>query len=353
MRIPIGLVLAVLLSFAVEPARASGIFGLGELARTNRCLKGQVVDFTFNHGKDRRIWSQALCAKRDLYVYLPPGFDPGKKYMLAIFLHGAGQDEQFFLKSVVKQFDEAIADGKIPPVIIAAPDGAMKGRPSYFSLATFFANTDAGRYEDYLMQDVWNFLMTNFPIRPEREAHSLIGVSMGGSAAFTQAIKHKDKIKIAMGVMPALNVRWVDCHGRYEAPFDPGCWGWRTQVRPFEVVGRPKEILKIRFCNLYGALIGHGPDAMAKLSQFNPIEVMDQYDLMPGELDLYIAYGGKDEFNIPAQVESFLYRAKERGIHVGVDFDPNGRHDEESGRRLLPPAMRWVLPLLEKLGDSR
>jgi enterochelin esterase-like enzyme len=218
MRTPVGLVLTVLLSFAAEPIRANGIFGQGELERVNRCLRGQVLDFTYNHGKDRRIWSQALCAKRDLYVYLPPGYDPSKKYMLAIFLHGAGQDEQFFLKSVVKDFDQAIVDGKIPPVIIAAPDGAMKGRPTYFNLATFFANSDAGRYEDYLMQDVWNFLMTNFPIRPEREAHALLGVSMGGSAAFTQAIKHKDKVKIAMGVMPALNLRWVDCFGRYDAP---------------------------------------------------------------------------------------------------------------------------------------
>jgi len=348
MRIPVGIVLCVLLSFAVGSADASGIGGHGELARVNRSLQGHVVDFTFNHGKDRRIWSPALSAKRDLYVYLPPGFDPSKKYLLTIFLHGAGQDEQFFLKSVVKDFDQAISDGKIPPVIIAAPDGAMRGRPSYFSLATFFANSDAGRYEDYLMQDVWNFLMTNFPIRPEREAHALIGVSMGGSAAFSQAIKHKDKVKIAMGVMPALNLRWVDCHGRYDAPFDPGCWGWRTQLRPFEIVGRPKEVLKIRFFNLYGALIGHGPDAMAKLSRFNPIEVMDEYGLQPGELDLYIAYGGKDEFNIPAQVESFLHRAKERGIAVTVDFDSNGRHDEASGRRLLPAALRWVTPLLDR-----
>ncbi len=39
------------------------------------------------------------------------------------------------------------------------------------------------------------------------------------------------------------------------------------------------------------------------------MEVMEGTDLKPGELDLYIAYGGKDEFNIMAQVESFLFRA--------------------------------------------
>jgi S-formylglutathione hydrolase FrmB len=353
MRTPIGILVTAVLCLVVQPVRGDGIGMRGELARVNRCLRGQVLDFTHNHGKDRRIWSAALCAKRDLYVYLPPGYDPAKKYPLAIFLHGAGQDEQFFLKSLVREFDQAIVEGKLPPFIVAAPDGSMEGRPSFFSLATFFANSDAGRYEDYLMEDVWNFLMESFPIRPEREAHALIGVSMGGSTAFTQAIKHKDKVKVAMGFLPALNLRWVDCHGRYNAPFDPCCWGWRTKLKPFEVIGRPKGIFTIRFHNLVGPLIGHGPDAMEKLSRFNPIEVMEQYDLKPGELHLYAAYGGKDEFNIPAQVESFLYRAKERGVEVGVDFDPHGRHDVESGRRLLPAGLRWVAPLVAPYADSK
>ena len=83
---------------------------------------------------------------------------------------------------------------------------------------------------------------------------------------------------------------------------------------------------------------------MAKLSQFNPIEMMDQYDPGEGDLNLYVAYGGKDEFNIMAQVESFLYRAKERGITVGVGYDPNGRHNPETGRKLLPAALEWAAP---------
>jgi S-formylglutathione hydrolase FrmB len=353
MKIRITMVLCLLLTAAGQRACAIDLFLRGELERVNRCLHGRVLDFTHNHGADCRFWSPALCARRDMYVYVPPGFDPAKKYPLGIFLHGAAQDEQFFLKVIAKEFDRAIAAGDLTPVIVAAPDGSMLGRPSFFKMATFFANTDAGRYEDYLMEDVWNFLMTNFPIRPEREAHVLMGASMGGAAAFTNAIKHKDRVKVAIGFMPALNLRWIDCHGRYESSFDPGCWGWRTQLRPFEVVGRPKGPFKVRFRDLYAPLIGHGPDAMAKLSRFNPIEVMDQYDLKPGELDLYVAYGGKDEFNIDAQVDSFLFRAKERGINIGVEFDPQGRHDTETGKRLLPGAIRWVRPLVASSRNAK
>ena len=43
-------------------------------------LHGQVLDFTHNHWGDHRIWSEALCEKRDLYVYLPPCYEPSKQY---------------------------------------------------------------------------------------------------------------------------------------------------------------------------------------------------------------------------------------------------------------------------------
>jgi S-formylglutathione hydrolase FrmB len=321
------------------------ILGHFELERMNRRLRGQVVDFTNNHGHDRRIWSAALGEKRDMYVYLPPGFDPAKKYPLAIFLHGAGQDEQFFLRQIVEQFDESIVCGKIPPLILAAPDGTLRGQPKFLHLATFFTNGDKGRFEDYVMQDVWDFLMRNFPIREEREAHGLIGASMGGSAAFTLAIKHRDRVKSAVGFMPVLNLRWVDCHDHYRTPFDPCCWSWRTKPNAMEVIGRPKgSLVVLRFHDLYHDIIGHGPDSIEKLRAFNPIEVMQAYDLKPGELDLFIAYGGQDEFNVPAQVESFLYCARERGVEVGVAFDPRGRHNVESARRLFPEVLQWAAP---------
>jgi hypothetical protein len=71
---------------------------------------------------------------------------------------------------------------------------------------------------------------------------------------------------------------------------------------------------------------------------------MDEYDLKDGELALFVGYGGMDKFNMTAQVDSFLYRAKERGVTVGVCFDPEGRHNVESGRRLFPEALRWLKP---------
>jgi S-formylglutathione hydrolase FrmB len=309
----------------------------------NRRLCGQIVDHTHNHGADRRIWSSALCQWRDLYVYLPPGYEPGRRYPLGIYLHGATQDEQSFLHGQVVLFDQAISSGQLAPVIIAVPDGSLQGRPSLLNPASFFANTPAGNFEDYVQQDVWDFVVEHYPIRPERAAHALVGASMGGAAAFNHAMKYKERYQIAIGFHPALNMRWIDCHEHYRSNFDPCCWGWRTRLKPNESLGRTKGFA-LRFKYLLDPLIGRGPDAIARLSAFNPIEMLERYDIRPGDLDLFIAYGGKDELNIDAQVESFLYVARERGLEVAVAYEPRGRHDLATAMRLFPEMVAWVAP---------
>lgn len=312
-----------------------------QVERANQRLHGQLLDFTHNHGQDRRVWSAALGQKRDLYVYLPPGYDTKKKYPLAIFLHGAGQDERFFLQTQVDRFDSAIRAGLIPPVIVAAPDGSMKGYASAFRPATFFANSRVGNFEDYVMQDVWQFLTTNFSILPDRDAHALLGASMGGSAAFALAIKHRDRVKVAIGFHPLLNLRHVDCQGRYRSPFDPDCSELRSEFRGLEALGRRRFVV-LRFNDLFGPLFGRGDAAIAGMSRINPLELMEQTKLRDGELDLYAAYGGKDEFNVAAQVESFLWRAKELGVKVTVDYHPDGKHDLATGKRMSPAALEWI-----------
>jgi len=74
--------------------------------------------------------------------------------------------------------------------------------------------------------------------------------------------------------------------------------------------------------------------------------MLDSYDLREGELGMYIGYGGRDQFNIDAQVESFLYRARQRGLTVGVGYDPDGKHDLATALRLMPAALEWLYPRL-------
>ena len=235
--------------------------------------------------------------------------------------------------------------GQLPPAIVAAPDGSLKGVSGYMSPGSFWINSPVGgRFEDYLMQDVWDFLFEHYPIRPERGAHAIAGVSMGGGGAFHTAIKYPDRFGTVVAFIPPLNTRWEDCHGHYMANFDPNCWGWNdTFDQSFEVVGRYFLVFTIRLRMVRNPLYGRGnPDTAALVAQDNPIEMLDAYDVRDGEFNLYVAYAGRDNFNLDAQAESFLYRAGQRGIHVDVDYLPNGRHDKATVLRMLPRALDWL-----------
>jgi S-formylglutathione hydrolase FrmB len=338
----------LVIGLAVGPAAAGRHLHTPNLDRLNRRLHGTVIDYTNNHGVDRRIWSAALGQKRDLYVYLPPGFDPNTPYPAMLWLHGFIQDEVSFLEFVVEPLDAAMACGKLPPFIIAAPDGSLRGTAGIASAGSFFLNSKAGRFEDFVIQDVWPFVLQNYPVRPEREAHMLAGMSMGGFGAFNLAMKYQQDFKVAIGVFPPLNLRWVDCHCRYMANFDPCCWGWRTQVdRGWEVIGRFYWVIPIRIKRVIDPLFGRGPEAVAAIAQENPIEMIDRLGLKNGVLSMYVAYAGRDEYNIDAQVESFLYRAKQRGLDVAVGYDPRGRHNTKTALKLFPGIVDWLAPQIQ------
>src|SRR5260370_12840469 len=123
-----------------------------------------VSDYTHNQGHDNRIWSEALRQKRDLYVYLPPNYDPHKEYPIILFLHGFLQDETSFLHDVIEPLDQAMQNAELPPAIIAAPDGSLNGMDCMFAAGSFFLNSKAGAFEGYLMVDVWAFVTRNYPI---------------------------------------------------------------------------------------------------------------------------------------------------------------------------------------------
>lgn len=326
-------------------ARA-GFLKKAKIDRVNAHLAGKVLDFTENSGVDKRIWSEALHERRDLYVYVPPGYDCSVPYPVMLWLNGFMQDEVSFLEGVVQLLDGAIACGKLPPMIIAAPDGSIKGRPSLFSAGSFYINSQAGNFEDFIVEDVWCFLLSHFAIRPERGAHVIAGASMGGFGAYNLGIKHPELFGVILGVFPPVNLRWVNCHGRYMGNFDPCCWGWRSDRIPGrEVVGRfYLGLVRVHASRLLTPLFGRGPEVLPSLSRENPIEMLTRYCVQPGEYEMYIAYAGKDQFNIDAQVESFLYRAHQLGLCIGVGYAPHGRHNRRTAARLFPDAADWLAP---------
>lgn len=320
-----------------------------EVIKLNQRLAGQVLDFTYNHGVDRRICSKALESKRDLYIYLPPQYNPKLQYPLLMWLHGFGQDEKNFLDNV-HLFDKAISQGQLPPLIIVAPDGSIQGRPSLFNAGSFYLNTKAGRFEDWIQHDVWDFVHHHFSIRPEREAHIIAGGSMGGFGAFNHAFKYRERYKIVMGFLPPLNLRFRDCHNRHFGDFDPNCFNWEDKIRPRQVVAVFYGFIPILERRLSDPLYGRRGDVVQQIAKDNPVEMLETFSVKPGDYDMWVGYGGRDEFNIDAQIESFLYLASLRKISVNAVKDPKGKHESQTGINLFPYAVQWLGPRIMPYG---
>jgi S-formylglutathione hydrolase FrmB len=348
-------VVALALLVANAPAAQAGVIDTVELAWIRHQIRGTLLDFTANHGRDNRVYSPSLGKCRDLYVYLPPCYDPSLRYPVVFFLHGFAQDERSFFYAV-PELDRAIRSGRMPGTIVIAVDGAINGRMGLFKSdnSSFYVNSKAGNFEDYLMVDVWNWAHERFPIRPEREAHVLTGPSMGGGAAFDLGMRHRDRIGVVAAIFPPVNLRYVDCHNNYRANFNPCCWGWRTQAsNPREVVGvYLGGLLKIRMRSFIDPLYDWGEPAVAQLSFHNPAEHLEREPIYNGELAMYIAYGLRDQFNLDAQVQSFLAIAQRNGVEVTVHCDRRGGHDLRTAFRLMPGTINWIGARLQAYGPT-
>jgi S-formylglutathione hydrolase FrmB len=309
----------------------------------NRELAGQVLDFTANHGQDRRIYSPALGEKRDLYIYLPPGYDGQRQFPAMLWLHGLGYDEKNFL-DLAPVFDRAIRAGLTPPMVVVAVDGSINGKPSLFNSGSFYLNGRRGNFEESTIQDMWGFARKHFAIRPEREAHVVAGASMGGYGAFNLAFKHRHEFGHIGGLLPPLNLRYGDANGRYLTNFDPSNFTLREVERRNEVVGIFYGVIWIRNRRVLDPILGRRPVVSRTefVARENPYEMIDLYQIRPDEFNMFIGYGKKDEFNLDAQVESFLAKVQPMGFRPTVYVAPNGRHNIQTAATFFPGFGRWL-----------
>ncbi|MGL4420710.1 MAG: alpha/beta hydrolase-fold protein, partial [Gemmataceae bacterium] len=195
----------------------------------------------------------------------------------------------------------------------------------------------------FVIHEIWPFLIQNFSVRPEREAHILAGGSMGGYAAYHLAFKHRHTFGVIVGIMPPLDIRYVDCHDNYMGPYDPHCSSYRETMRPNRIIGRFYSILVVREKKLTDHTVGkRNPEGMQFYSRENPVEMLDALGIQPHEFAMYLGIAGKDEFNLDAQAEHFLDVAHRRGICVDVVRMPNDKHNISAGMKFIPTALNFL-----------
>jgi len=131
------------------------------------------------HGLVSRLeyWSDPIGAKREAFVYTPPGYMNGSEtYPVLYLVHGAGDsaDSWTSVGQANDILDNLLAAGEAREMIIVMPFGHTPPRAD----ANMLANTDFG--ED-LHQALIPYIDSNFRTIADADHRAMAGLSMGGA----------------------------------------------------------------------------------------------------------------------------------------------------------------------------
>ena len=130
--------------------------------------------------------------ERKVMVYLPPEYydNPDKRYPVLYLLHGFTRDYRNWEigipdLSLKRVLTNSIDQGLIKPMIVVSPDSKNQYRGSFYANSTV-----TGNWEDFIVQDVVQFMDETFRTIPHADSRGIAGHSMGGHGAMKLAMKH-------------------------------------------------------------------------------------------------------------------------------------------------------------------
>lgn len=172
------------------------------------------------HGTVSGIWydSPRLGKARRAMVYTPPGYEHGAtRYPVLYLLNGGGGDEDSWLGNgrMTQILDNLIAQGKVLPMIVVAPNGNATQTASQDYIEEFepqgsFMNMD---FPDSLVTDLVPFIDRTYRTRPGSADRAVAGLSMGGGHSLWAAFRHPgtfDWVESMSGgymIMPGLGLQ--------------------------------------------------------------------------------------------------------------------------------------------------
>ena len=159
--------------------------------------KGRVVSVKV-HGRSLEGNLSGESPDRDVFVYLPPGYDrdTSRRYPVVYLLHGyfltnaywVGAGSQGFASiDVPGAMDRDIAAGKSRPMILVMPDGHSKYDGSMYS-----SSVTSGDWESYIADDLVGYIDSHYRTIADRASRGLAGHSMGGYGTIRIGMKRPD-----------------------------------------------------------------------------------------------------------------------------------------------------------------
>ncbi len=132
--------------------------------------------------------------ERDLYVYVPPGYDDSEDRYPSVYcltgFTGRGKmllNDSAFTPNLAERMDKLIAAGTIRPMIAVMPNCF-----TYYGGSQYINSTATGKYEDYLEKEIVSLVDENFRTINDCNSRAVMGKSSGGYGSLIMGLRHAD-----------------------------------------------------------------------------------------------------------------------------------------------------------------
>jgi enterochelin esterase family protein len=304
---------------------------------------------------------------RDLFVYVPPGYDPSsaRRYpaLLAIVGYTGTGGYLFNVDPLVEpldvKLDRMIAAGECPPVIVAAPDCFTRvgGNQHINSAGT-------GRYEDYLVDEIIPFVDAHYKTLP-RGQWGVFGKSSGGYGSILLGMHRPDVFCTLANHSGDANFElcyamdWPAALDAYREAGGPKAWldrYWRDpnkrrdkHYKPLDMLGMASHYSPNREAPAAHAHIDwpydletgeFRPAVWERWRAWDPVHRVDSYVENLRELRaIYVDCGTSDEFALHWGARALVKKLRGHGIAV--------RHEEfDDGHMNIPYRYDVSVPFL-------
>lgn len=307
-------------------------------------------------------------AERDLFVYLPAGYDasPSRRYPVVLVLSGfSGFGEYLFQRrafepTLADRLDRLVATRKMPPVIAASPDcyTALGG-------SQYVDSSAVGDYETHVVREVVPFLDASFRTKAAPRHRAIAGKSSGGYGAIMLAMKHPE-------VFGAVATHSGDAYFDYCYRFDfVKCWNavrdaggvqkWLARFRSaprarsedvlaLNVIAMaacysPNPRSKLGFDLPFDLETGEEvPEVMERWRRFDPVVACRRYAANLRKLrGIFVDCGLRDEFALHAGARILVRRLRELGLRpVHEEFDDGHFSIGYRYDRSMPRLAKWI-----------
>ena len=246
-------------------------------------------------------------------VVLPPSFDADKArhFPILYFLHGLGENEQFFIHSGAWNLVEDMRDkGELGDFLIATPEAR----------SSFYINARDGknRYEDFLVQEFFPYIEKRYRITPGRSNRAISGISMGGYGALHLAFRRPQLFSSVSAHSAAL-----------------------INKLPTFLAGATPDSPRSR---VLGGVFGNPPDP-SFWEQNSPIAMARTANL--AGMKIYFDCGDEDDFGFDSGARALDRVLTERRVAHQFHIYP-GRHDAGYFAEHLPASLAFHWGLFPK-----